>query len=64
MIRLSIPDCLALRFFPIFRFDLLRLRLVAWIAPIPQWLFVSHVNSFCVRSADHQWLVPRVELLL
>src|ERR1035437_2893183 len=64
LIRLSIPNCLTLRFLLILSLALLWLRLVAGVARVPQCLFVSHVNSFCVRAANHQRPVPRVELLL
>ena len=46
LIRPSHRNCLALRFLLILPLDRLRLRLVAWVARVPQCLFVSHVNPF------------------
>ena len=46
LIRPSHRTCLALRFLLSLPLDRLRLRLVAWVAHVPQCLFVSHVNPF------------------
>lgn len=46
LIRPSHSNRLALRFLLILSLSLLRLRLVARVARVPQCLFVSHVNSF------------------